>query len=46
VNSIGVSLGVNDDQRMVRATKGVVGKRLTYRRARGAEETSEAEIPF
>ena len=39
------ALGVNDDQRMAKATKGIVGKRLTYRRTRRAEET-EAEIPF
>jgi transposase-like protein len=40
-----VSLGISDDQRMAKAARGAVGKRLTYRRARGAEET-EAEIPF
>jgi transposase-like protein len=40
-----ITLGIDDDQRMTKAAKGVVGKRLTYRRARGAEET-EAEIPF
>jgi len=40
-----ISLGVNDDQRMAKAAKGVVGKRLTYRRTRRAEEI-EAEIPF
>jgi transposase-like protein len=40
-----VSLGVNDDQRMAKAAKGIVGKRLTYRRTRRPEETEE-EIPF
>jgi hypothetical protein len=40
-----ISLGVNDDQRMEKAAKGIVGKRLTYRRARGAEK-AEDEIPF
>lgn len=29
------SLGVNDDERFAKATKGIVGKRLTYRRTRG-----------
>jgi hypothetical protein len=40
-----VALGVNDDQRMAKAAKGIAGKRLTYRRTRRAEET-EAHIPF
>jgi len=40
-----VALGVNDDQRMAKAAKGIVGKRLTYRRTDRTEET-EAEIPF
>jgi len=40
-----ISLGISDSERMVNATKRVTGKRLTYRRARGAEET-EADIPF
>jgi transposase-like protein len=40
-----VALGVNDDQRMAKAAQGIVGKRLTYRRARRPEETEE-EIPF
>lgn len=40
-----VALGVNDDQRMAKAAKGAIGKRLTYQRTRRAEET-EAEIPF
>jgi transposase-like protein len=38
-------LGVNDDERMAKAAKGIGGKRLTYRRTRRAEET-EDEIPF
>jgi len=38
-------LGVNDDQRMVKAAKGIVGKRLTYRRTRGTKEAEET-IPF
>ncbi len=38
-------LGVNDGERMAKAAKGIVGKRLTYRRTGGAEET-EQEIPF
>jgi transposase-like protein len=41
-----ITLGINDDQRMAKATKGVVGKRLTYRRTRRPEETEEPEIPF
>ena len=40
-----ISLGVNDDQRMAKAAKGIVGKRLTYRRTGRPEET-EADIPF
>jgi hypothetical protein len=32
-----ISLGVNDDQRMAKAAKGIVRKRLTYRRTRGAK---------
>jgi transposase-like protein len=40
-----ISLGVNDDQRMAKAAKGIVGKRLTYQRTRRPEET-EADIPF
>jgi transposase-like protein len=40
-----ISLGVNDDQRMEKATKGIVGKRLTYRRTRGTGK-DEDEIPF
>jgi ISXO2-like transposase domain len=39
------ALGVNDTERMTRSVQGIVGKRLTYRRPRGAEET-EADIPF
>ncbi len=38
-------LGVNDEQRMEKAAKGIVGKRLTYRRAGRPEETDDA-IPF
>jgi transposase-like protein len=41
-----IALGVNDQERMKKATKGIVGKRLTYRRTRGAEEAREPEIPF
>jgi transposase-like protein len=41
-----ITLGVNDDQRVEEAAKGVVGKRLTYRRIRRPEETEEPEIPF
>jgi transposase-like protein len=40
-----ISLGINDDQRMAKAAKGVVGKRLTYRRTRGRKEADET-IPF
>jgi transposase-like protein len=40
-----ISLGVDDDQRMAKAAKGIVGKRLTYRRARGTKKAEE-EIPF
>jgi len=40
-----IALGVNDDQRMAKAAKGIVGKRLTYRRTRRPEE-AEADIPF
>ena len=39
-----ISLGVNDDQRMANAAKGIVGKRLTYRRINRSEQ-SDAEIP-
>jgi hypothetical protein len=33
---------------MTKAAKGIVGKRLTYRRTRGQQEAEEAseEIPF
>jgi hypothetical protein len=41
-----ITLGIDDDQRMEEATKGVVGKRLTYRRTRRPGETEEPEIPF
>lgn len=40
-----IALGVDDDERMAKAAKGITGKRLTYRRTRGAEE-AEVEIPF
>jgi len=40
-----IALGVNDDERMVEAAKGIAGKRLTYRRTRGAEK-AEDDIPF
>jgi len=40
-----MALGVNDDQRMAKAAKGIAGKRLTYRRARRTEK-AEADIPF
>ena len=40
-----MALGVNDDQRMEKAAKGIVGKRLTYRRINRPQETEE-EIPF
>ena len=33
-----VSLGVNDSERMNKAAKGIVGKRLTYRRTRRQDE--------
>jgi transposase-like protein len=39
------ALGVNDSERMAKAAQGIVGKRLTYRRTRGAKE-AEDEIPF
>ena len=38
-------LGVGDSERMEKAAKGIVGKRLTYRRTSRAEE-AEDEIPF
>lgn len=41
-----MGLGVNDDERMAKAATGIVGKRLTYRRARGAKEAKDDEIPF
>jgi len=40
-----ISLGISNDERMEKAAKGIVGKRLAYRRTRGAEK-SEDEIPF
>jgi hypothetical protein len=39
-----VALGVSGDQRMAKAASGIIGKRLTYRRARRPEET-EASPP-
>jgi hypothetical protein len=38
-------LGVDDAARLVKAAKGISGKRLTYRRIGGTEEP-EQEIPF
>jgi hypothetical protein len=38
------ALGVDDQERFERSLSGIVGKRLTYRRTRRAEEG--AEIPF
>jgi hypothetical protein len=38
-------LGVDDGERMAKAAQGIVGKRLTYRRASRPEETDD-EIPF
>jgi len=35
-------LGVNDAERMAKSIPGIVGKRLTYRRARGAEKAQES----
>jgi hypothetical protein len=41
-----VALGVDDDARMVKAAKGVVGKRLTYRRTgRTVEAAPPEEAP-
>jgi transposase-like protein len=39
------SLGVNDEQRMLKAAHGIVGKRLTYRRTREQDRQDDA-IPF
>jgi transposase-like protein len=39
------ALEVDDHERMKRAAKGVVGKRLTYRRAGGETDAPEAETP-
>ncbi len=41
-----VRLGVNDEQRAVRAIKGVKGKRLTYRTANSKVSDDDAQIPF
>jgi len=35
-------LGINDAERMAKSVKGIVGKRLTYRRTRGAEEGAQS----
>lgn len=35
-------LGINDAERMAKSVQGIVGKRLTYRRPRGATQTAEA----
>jgi transposase-like protein len=35
-------LGVNDAERMAKSLQGIVGKRLTYRRPNGTEETAQA----
>lgn len=40
-----VRLGWDDKQRADAVMRGIAGKRLTYRRTRGAEE-AEADIPF
>lgn len=40
-----VGLGVNDNERFAKAAKGIVGKRLTYRRIDGRAEAQEAP-PF
>lgn len=40
-----MALGVNDSERMAKAAKGIVGKRLTYRRTRQQERFDDA-IPF
>jgi transposase-like protein len=40
-----VSLGVDDTERLTKAAKGIVGKRLTYRRTREQEREGDA-IPF
>ncbi len=39
------ALGVDDAERATKAAKGIVGKRLTYRRTGGAEK-AESDIPF
>ena len=36
------ALGVNDAERMAKSIQGIVGKRLTYRRPRGASEAHQA----
>ena len=40
-------LGYDDAERMTKSVPGIVGKRLTYRRTRGAQPTGESDsIPF
>jgi transposase-like protein len=39
------ALGIDDEERATKAAKGIVGKRLTYRRTGGAEK-AEDDIPF
>jgi hypothetical protein len=41
-----VALGIDDDERTTKAVKGIVGKRLTYRRTGRAEKAKDDEIPF
>ena len=40
-----VALGVTDGERMAKSVKGIVGKRLTYRRPGRQQEIDDA-IPF
>jgi transposase-like protein len=39
------ALGVSDADRMAKSVQGIVGRRLTYRRTRRAEENSEVSAP-
>jgi len=39
------ALGVDDAARMRKSIKGIAGKRLTYRRTRGAEKAQETTVP-
>ena len=41
-----IRLGVNDEQRAIRAVKGAVGKRLTYRRTSRKVTDDDTQIPF